>query len=72
MPASSRCPICKREFLLAGDAADCRPFCSARCRSVDLGSWLTGNYRISTVASEAEDEVSPAPGPEADGGERQR
>jgi hypothetical protein len=23
-----------------------RPFCSARCRNVDLGRWLKGNYRI--------------------------
>lgn len=23
-----------------------RPFCSERCKLVDLGDWLTGNYRI--------------------------
>jgi endogenous inhibitor of DNA gyrase (YacG/DUF329 family) len=24
-----------------------RPFCSPRCKSIDLGSWLSGGYRIS-------------------------
>jgi endogenous inhibitor of DNA gyrase (YacG/DUF329 family) len=23
-----------------------RPFCSARCRQVDLGRWLAGDYAI--------------------------
>ena len=36
-----RCPIC-------GDAAETafRPFCSARCRDVDLARWLGGGYAI--------------------------
>jgi endogenous inhibitor of DNA gyrase (YacG/DUF329 family) len=29
-----------------------RPFCSERCRSIDLGSWLDGAYRISAPVSE--------------------
>jgi endogenous inhibitor of DNA gyrase (YacG/DUF329 family) len=29
-----------------------RPFCSARCRSADLGKWLEGSYRISAPLSE--------------------
>jgi endogenous inhibitor of DNA gyrase (YacG/DUF329 family) len=28
------------------------PFCSARCRLADLGSWLSGSYRIGSPASE--------------------
>jgi endogenous inhibitor of DNA gyrase (YacG/DUF329 family) len=24
-----------------------RPFCSPRCKSIDLGSWLDGSYRMS-------------------------
>lgn len=23
-----------------------RPFCSERCKLIDLGEWATGNYRI--------------------------
>ena len=46
------CPTCKRA--LEGTRADfpALPFCSARCRSADLGSWLNGSYRISAPASE--------------------
>lgn len=38
-----------------------RPFCSERCRLIDLGSWLDGTHRIPT------DE--PADFDELDGGE---
>jgi endogenous inhibitor of DNA gyrase (YacG/DUF329 family) len=31
-----------------------RPFCSERCKTIDLGSWLTGSYRISRPAEEEE------------------
>jgi hypothetical protein len=37
-----RCPIC-------GHAVTdklTRPFCSQRCRQIDLGEWLDGSYRI--------------------------
>jgi endogenous inhibitor of DNA gyrase (YacG/DUF329 family) len=35
------CPICGKPGVSGH-----RPFCSARCRNVDLGRWLKGNYRI--------------------------
>ena len=38
-----RCPICKGE--VAAEAAS-RPFCSDRCKMVDLGRWLQGEYVI--------------------------
>lgn len=31
------------------------PFCSKRCKSVDLGKWLNEEYRISTPLPKAED-----------------
>jgi endogenous inhibitor of DNA gyrase (YacG/DUF329 family) len=37
------CPICGRP----ADAQH-RPFCSKRCREVDLARWFTGAYRIET------------------------
>ena len=40
-----RCPICKKE--VAAGSADF-PFCSERCRLVDLGNWASGKYVIST------------------------
>jgi hypothetical protein len=29
-----------------------RPFCSARCKAIDLGGWLEGRYRISRPVEE--------------------
>ncbi len=33
-----------------------RPFCSERCKLIDLGNWLGGRYRISTPAPGSADE----------------
>jgi endogenous inhibitor of DNA gyrase (YacG/DUF329 family) len=38
--------------------AEHRPFCSARCKDVDLGRWLKGAYRIPT-----EEKPEPGEGP---------
>lgn len=39
-----RCPICKKETRCEGNPY--RPFCSERCKLLDLGNWLEGRYRI--------------------------
>jgi len=36
-----------------------RPFCSERCKQIDLGAWASGSYRI---AGEQSDEEAGAPG----------
>jgi len=59
------CPTCKRAFT-PPNSPDAKPpspvpFCSARCRAADLGSWLSGNYRIVTPASA--DEMAAGPDP---------
>jgi endogenous inhibitor of DNA gyrase (YacG/DUF329 family) len=38
MSARVRCPTCRRE--VDWSAAPFRPFCSERCRLIDLGAWL--------------------------------
>jgi hypothetical protein len=38
---SGRCPICGK-----GMDHAFRPFCSRRCRDVDLAKWLGGGYAI--------------------------
>ncbi len=38
-----KCPICKKPVQL-GDPE--MPFCSARCRLIDLGVWADEGYRI--------------------------
>jgi endogenous inhibitor of DNA gyrase (YacG/DUF329 family) len=44
------CPICGKP---AADAT--RPFCSPRCRDVDLNRWLSGRYVI--PAKDEEDDA---------------
>ena len=34
-----------------------RPFCSERCKLIDLGAWATESYRIPVQPDENEDEV---------------
>ncbi|MGH9327303.1 MAG: DNA gyrase inhibitor YacG [Terriglobia bacterium] len=48
------CPICKKETKRQGNPH--RPFCSERCRLIDLDSWLAGRYHISSDLP-AEEEV---------------
>ncbi len=40
-PPRKPCPVCGKPATVAA-----APFCSDRCRQVDLGHWLTGSYRI--------------------------
>jgi uncharacterized protein len=40
------CPICKSIVDAAPDF-EFRPFCSQRCKLIDLGNWLDEKYRIS-------------------------
>jgi uncharacterized protein len=47
-----RCPVCKQETLKKGNPS--RPFCSERCRLIDLDNWLAGRYRISTPVDKVE------------------
>jgi hypothetical protein len=47
-----RCPICKSELLSTPEASQWRPFCSQRCKTIDLGAWLDGTYRISRPIEE--------------------
>jgi len=51
------CPTCKKESVW--DDNPYRPFCSERCRLVDLGKWASEEYRIAgekKVQSEKSDD----------------
>ncbi len=41
-----KCPICKQEVKLSDKEM---PFCSERCRLIDLGMWAAEEYRIPTT-----------------------
>jgi endogenous inhibitor of DNA gyrase (YacG/DUF329 family) len=49
-----RCPICKREF--ERDASPALPFCSERCRTIDLGRWLGEEYSMPVIPDPEADE----------------
>ncbi|MBQ6669444.1 MAG: DNA gyrase inhibitor YacG [bacterium] len=49
------CPICGRECDWEGNPS--RPFCSERCRLVDLGRWADESYRVPVK----DDDSSPDP-----------
>ncbi|MCU7844501.1 MAG: DNA gyrase inhibitor YacG [Candidatus Thiodiazotropha sp. (ex Monitilora ramsayi)] len=40
------CPTCSKPVTWASTSL-WRPFCSERCRLIDLGDWLDENHRIS-------------------------
>ena len=39
--ATKKCPICGKPAVEAS-----KPFCSERCRDVDLNRWLSGSYVV--------------------------
>ncbi len=48
---SLRCPICRTLVLRTNEDF---PFCSNRCRTIDLGKWASGGYVISTKINDPE------------------
>lgn len=46
-----RCPTCGHTVLQNDPEV---PFCSDRCRIIDLGKWASGAYRISSPALDPE------------------
>ena len=62
MASRLECPSCKQEVRTRPENPYF-PFCSDRCRAVDLGKWLGGEYRITQRDAE-EDEDGDVPPPE--------
>ena len=48
-----RCPICKKPVTAADPDF---PFCSERCRAIDLGKWASGQYVISSPVKDISDQ----------------
>jgi endogenous inhibitor of DNA gyrase (YacG/DUF329 family) len=57
--SSGRCPICGRLFVL--DESPAMPFCSQRCKNVDLGRWLDEEYGLPYEASDENEPESHPP-----------
>jgi uncharacterized protein len=48
-----QCPICKKPVMNTDPDF---PFCSQRCRTIDLGKWASGQYVISSPLKDTADE----------------
>jgi len=50
-----KCPICKKPV----SAKDTDfPFCSERCRLIDLGKWASGAYVITSPIKDTDEAIS--------------
>jgi endogenous inhibitor of DNA gyrase (YacG/DUF329 family) len=57
-----QCPICQRPMDGAGPAEWPEfPFCSPRCRTIDLGRWLGESYSYRVARAPGEEEDPPGP-----------
>jgi len=45
---SKTCPICGTALKEDPESKKWRPFCSKRCKMIDLGEWLSDSYRVPT------------------------
>ena len=50
----AKCPRCGKDTEITGNPF--RPFCSERCRLLDLGNWLSETYHISEKQPEESNE----------------
>jgi endogenous inhibitor of DNA gyrase (YacG/DUF329 family) len=54
------CPTCGQDAVYAG-SNPWRPFCSQRCRNVDLGAWASEGYRVAAQAPTEDPDGDPPP-----------
>jgi len=66
-PREYTCPTCQRRVrILQQDPSKLPryfPFCSERCKRIDLGAWLDAEYRIPSKPDDESDHPSPADSP---------
>lgn len=55
MKKTIKCPECGKSTEYSS-ANEYRPFCSQRCRLIDLGEWIEGNYRIGSEETDHKSE----------------
>jgi hypothetical protein len=66
-----KCPICKgiikRTSQNDSEIGRFFPFCSERCKMIDLGAWLDTEYRISTNQPNENSDISTKSGKSSGG-----
>jgi len=51
-----RCPTCHKIFKAPAKKTKYFPFCSERCKLIDLGEWLEARYKMTTPLPEDKSE----------------
>lgn len=63
-----KCPICGKKKESTGNSF--RPFCSERCKMLDLGNWLSGSYRIPVKNTDEDEDGDEDEGEDEDEGDK--
>lgn len=56
MASIVKCPTCRRDVEWT-PKSQFRPFCSDRCRLIDLGAWFSEKHAIPDEGAAADDEL---------------
>ncbi len=56
--ARAQCPICETPMPASPVEYPDYPFCTKRCRVIDLGRWLREDYKVSGGEADSEDRSS--------------
>ena len=57
-----KCPNCGKE--IEDSKQPYRPFCSERCKLIDLGKWISGQYRVPALDKEDNSEENSKKNPD--------
>ena len=63
-----KCPVCNKPVEWQGN--EFRPFCSERCKLIDFGGWVNGDYAVPTDEAPPFEEMDDQPLTSGDGSER--
>jgi uncharacterized protein len=66
MVAIVKCPVCSKPVAW-NESSRWRPFCSERCRTIDLGEWAANRHVIPGSAAETAEDAPTRDGSEPPG-----
>jgi hypothetical protein len=61
LPRLVNCPTCGKPVPWVAESRY-RPFCSERCRRIDLGAWAAEEYRVASREGRTEPDEQATPG----------
>ena len=62
MAVKVKCPACGK-LVEWNEKNTFRPFCSERCKSIDLGAWAAEQYRVAGSPIDSAEELPPSESP---------